>query len=178
MQDLAQGFKRRGSCRFASSGPCRSIIHSCSACHAVCKRIGHKFNSIYSPAKYNTRTRDENYSCCGNHNFKISDSSTLKKSNESGKKSHFHIIFFFLSHTEFCFAVSSKNRNKKKEWTCQSAFLCRSDMQCDVPVNVYLNGLPGTGCMQAPKYTALNHTEQACISRAAHLARITIQNYS
>lgn len=72
-QDVAQGFKRKGPPRMAPSRPCRSSHR------AVHPHTGHKFRSIHRPVKYNTHTSTESYSCCGNHNFKISDSFSLKK---------------------------------------------------------------------------------------------------
>lgn len=101
--------------------PAHASLHA--ACYAVHKHIGHKSNSTHSPAKHRRGTRDESYSCCGNHNFKISDSSTLKKKKSQKKVTFpYNFTFFFSpSHTEFCFAVPFGNRNKKKEWSCQSA---------------------------------------------------------
>lgn len=165
---------RKGSHRMAPSRPCRSSRH------AVHPHTEHKFNSTHSPVKYNTHTSNESYSCCGNHNFKISDSSTLKKTNKKIVRQQvtFSHNFVFFKPRSVLFCCFIQEGKQKKEWTCQSAFLCCSDMRCDVPVNVYLKGLPGTGCVQAPKHTTLNHSQHACVSRTAHLARITIQNDS
>lgn len=101
-------------CSHSLALPAHASLHA--ACYAVHKHIGHKSNSTHSPAKHHRGTRDESYSCCGNHNFKISDSSTLKE--RVRKKSHFHIIllffFFFFFQTTLNFVLQFHSGTETK----------------------------------------------------------------
>lgn len=101
-------------CSCSIALPAHASLHA--ACYAVHKHIGHKSNSTHSPAKHRRGTRDESYSCCGNHNFKISDSSTLKKKKSQKKVTFpYNFTFFFLQATlNFVLQFHSGTETKRR----------------------------------------------------------------
>lgn len=94
-----EGFAGRvpaASLRQPRAAPCTQP--RCSLRRAVRPRTAHKSNGTYSPAKHGTRTRAESYSCCGNHNFKISDSPALKGRVRQKVTFPYNFIFFLKPH--------------------------------------------------------------------------------
>lgn len=69
---------------------------------------GHHRNSTRSAAQHGTRTRAESYSCCGNHNFKISDSPALKgRARQKVTFPYIFFLFYFFEAAPTCITPST-----------------------------------------------------------------------